>query len=180
MRFPKVRPTRQGGFSALEVFCAVVILTVAATAFCQSLVKGLCLADSTHQRALATQQARSVLEEIEEASFDQAFALYNASAADDPGPNAPGAGFAVSGLTPLANDADGLAGSIVFPVSGTQLRENLTLRTLGMPHDLNGDGAIDALNHAGDYRLLPVLVRVAWRGPNGPMQVELRTILSER
>jgi len=180
MRLPKLHRTRQDGFSALEVFCAVVVLTVAATAFGQSLVKGLCLSDSTHQRALAQQQARSVVEDLQGADFDQVFALYNASSADDAGQNAPGASFAVSGLTPLANDADGQAGAIVFPVSGTQLRENLTLHSLGMPHDLNGDGVIDAANHAGDYRLLPVLVRVSWRGPNGPMQVELRTILCAR
>ena len=50
---------------------------------------------------------------------------------------------------------------------------------MGMPRDLDGDGVIDALDHSGDYRLLPVLVRVAWRGSSGPAKLEFRTMLAD-
>jgi len=160
----------------------VLVLSIAATAFAQSMVAGLRLSDAMRQRGIALEGARRRIEELQDANFAQVFALYDANPANDPGGagTAPGANFTVDGLTPLANDADGMVGSITFPVSGTQLRENVTLRSLGMPHDLNGDGPVDAADHAADYQILPVLVRVSWRGPTAPMTVDLRTILSER
>jgi hypothetical protein len=36
-----------------------------------------------------------------------------------------------------------------------------------MPRDLNGDGAIDALDHTLDHRILPVRVAVTYQGPRG-------------
>jgi hypothetical protein len=44
---------------------------------------------------------------------------------------------------------------------------------------MNADGASDANDHSADYLLLPVLVRVRWRGPAGTTQVELHTWLAE-
>jgi hypothetical protein len=58
------------------------------------------------------------------------------------------------------------------------LREDVNLPELGMPRDLNGDGAVDAGNHSTDYRLLPVIVRVRWQGAGGPSQFELKTMLA--
>jgi hypothetical protein len=48
-----------------------------------------------------------------------------------------------------------------------------------MPRDLNADGVVDALNHVGDSRVLPVRVRIRWQSKNGPRTVELSTLLSE-
>ena len=48
---------------------------------------------------------------------------------------------------------------------------------LGMPRDLNGDGAIDSENHAKDYLLLPVCIRIEWRGLTGDREYELHTVL---
>ena len=50
-------------------------------------------------------------------------------------------------------------GEIVMPTlagSPEVLREDIANAPLGMPMDLNGDGAITATNHALDYTLLPV------------------------
>ena len=60
----------------------------------------------------------------------------------------------------------------------TELRENAVDTTIGMPRDLNLDGAVDALDHAGDYMILPVRVRVQWMGASGPRTVELQTQIS--
>jgi len=176
------KAAHRAGFTPLEILCAVVVLALAVSAFCQTLIGGLRLSDATRERTLAIEQARLKLEELQDANFAQVFALYDSSSANDPGGagTAPGPNFAVTGLTPRETDADVLAGSIVFPVVGTELRENVALRALGMPHDLNGDGNPDGVNHANDYQLLPVLVRISWRGPSGPMQVDLRTILCQR
>jgi type II secretory pathway pseudopilin PulG len=172
----------RAGFSQLELICAVAFLLIATLGFSQSLIAGMRLADATHERALAIQAARQCLEELEDGTFAQVFARYNADPADDPGVagSAPGSAFAVAGLNALGDDADGKVGEIVLPASGTQLREDLDLPELGLPRDLDGDGVIDATNHAGDYQLLPVLVRVEWRSKGAPMKVELRTFLCER
>ena len=77
-------------------------------------------------------------------------------------------------------DADGLAGQVIFPTRvgfPGALREDVVDAKLGMPRDLDGDGVIDTANHAGNYRLLPVIVRVRWRGATGNASAELRTML---
>jgi hypothetical protein len=43
------------------------------------------------------------------------------------------------------------------------LREDTNAPRYGLPWDLNGDGAIDANDHSGDYRQLPVVVRMRWK-----------------
>jgi len=176
--------TRPGGgtraaFSQLELLCAVAVLSMASLVLSRTMVASSQLASATRERSLAIEAARRVLEDLQDADFAAVFALYDANAANDPGP-APGASFAVEGLEPTPDDADGVVGEIVFPVSGTQLREDVDLPQLGMPRDLDGDGGTDALDHTANYQLLPVLVRVAWRGQTAPMQVELRTILARR
>jgi hypothetical protein len=83
----------------------------------------------------------------------------------------------------VAGDADGRVGEVIFPNGGngaTFLAENEVDPALGLTRDLNGDGAIDALDHSGDYRLLPVRVRVAWSGATGDRQIELEALLCLR
>ena len=178
------RPLRDGcsGFSQVELLCAITVLALAMLGFSVGLISSLRMASAVRERALATEHARRVIEELQDTNFAQVFALYDATAADDPGGagTAPGASFTVEGLTPVTDDADGKVGEIVFPVSGSQLREDVVSHSLGMPRDLNGNGAIDASDHAADYQLLPVLVRVRWRSQGAPMTVELRTILCQR
>jgi len=171
----------RGGFSQLELLCAITVLALATLGFSLGLISSGRLASAVRERTLATEHARRVLEELQDANFAQVFALYDANPANDPGGvPAPGASFVVEGLTPVADDPDGVVGEIRFPTSGNQLREDVVLHSLGMPRDLNGDGPIDAVNHAADYQLLPVLVRVHWRSQGADMTAELRTILCQR
>jgi hypothetical protein len=60
-----------------------------------------------------------------------------------------------------------------------ELREDVVDAGLGMPRDLNLDGVIDALDHSGDYRILPVRVLVEWTGMSGNRTHRLETVLSE-
>jgi hypothetical protein len=46
-----------------------------------------------------------------------------------------------------------------------------------MPNDLDGNGTIDALDHAANYRILPVRVRVRWQGVNGVRSMTADTVL---
>ena len=80
--------------------------------------------------------------------------------------------------TPVAGAPGGVAGHIFFPSVGPDLRENVVDPTLGMPRDLSGDILQDGFDHAADYFVLPVRVRVTWTGKSGPRFVELQTLLS--
>jgi len=57
------------------------------------------------------------------------------------------------------------------------LREDIEDPLLGLPRDLNGDGIIDSENHAKDFVVLPVRVRVRWRGVTGIRTVEVCSLL---
>jgi len=66
------------------------------------------------------------------------------------------------------------------PVGTTwELREDYQNEALGLPRDLNGDSMIDCADHAQDYIVLPILIRVEWQGPNGPRVFEMHTMLTE-
>jgi hypothetical protein len=65
-------------------------------------------------------------------------------------------------------------------VQGTELREDVVDTDLGLPRDLNGDGAIDGADHSADYRILPVRVTVSWTGQNGVRSMDFVTVLTER
>jgi type II secretory pathway pseudopilin PulG len=55
------------------------------------------------------------------------------------------------------------------------LREDFVDARLGLPRDLNGDSLIDDLDHSLDYVVLPVHVRISWRGAFGPRHYDLYT-----
>ena len=171
------------GFTLLELMIVMSVLLVAFLAMSQALVTSMRLTGVNRESALATDGIRErmeVLEGVEE--FSEVFALYNANPNDDPGlpGSAPGSGFAVAGLMPTEGDADGLVGEILFPTIGLELREDLEDAGLGMPRDLSGDNFVDRANHAGDYRLLPVLLRLRWNQGGLERSMEVRTLLADR
>ena len=48
-----------------------------------------------------------------------------------------------------------------------------------MPRDLNADLMIDDQDHARDYVVLPVTVRVAWQGKAGRRSFEMSTMFAK-
>jgi hypothetical protein len=168
----------------VEVMVAMSVLIVGLLAYTRTVASAALAARTTREATLATEAAWRVIETMRAQNFVQVFAMYDTTAADDPGGVvvSPGANFAVPGLSAVAGDPDGMPGEIVFPtmtVGGAlQLREDVVNAKLGMPRDLNGDGVVDGLNHAANYQLLPVLVRVRWRGAAGNGLVELPTMIS--
>ena len=124
-----------------------------------------------------------MLERIQAEAFPEAFRRYNAVGSDDPGgiDTAPGANFAVAGLSARADDPDGFPGEVQFPSpdgAPTELREDFDDLALGMPRDLDGDGAVTPMeSYATTYVILPVRIRVVWTSPAGPGVYELTTVL---
>jgi type II secretory pathway pseudopilin PulG len=167
----------------LEIVIAIVVLLVAALGVSKAILASGRAEQMTREADRATQAARRVLESIQAEPFAEAFRRYNANPADDPGGagTAPGANFSVAGLTAADGDADGLAGEVIFPrvtAAPAELREDAVDAALGTPRDLDGDGVIDGVDHANDYLLLPVRVRVRWRSAAGPGVAELRTLIA--
>ena len=167
----------------LEMTMAITVLVLGVVGSMQAMILLERSQERTKEVGRATQAARRVLEAIQAEAFAEAFRRYNGSTADDPGGagTAPGANFRVAGLSALPGDADGFPGEVVFPsptASPLELREDFADSDLGMPRDLNGDTFVDAANHATDYKLLPVQVRVVWRSASGPGVIELNTMLA--
>lgn len=158
----------------------LTLLTVGIGLFASTLGSVMGLGPSLRESSRAVESARSLIESLRAQEFDQLWALYNADPADDPfgAGTAPGAGFAVPGLSAVAGDADGLVGSVVFPQVGGELREDSADADLGLPRDLDLDGVVDSADHAGDYRVLPVLVRVEWQGKGPARRIDLHTTLA--
>ncbi|MBL8858074.1 MAG: prepilin-type N-terminal cleavage/methylation domain-containing protein [Planctomycetes bacterium] len=175
---------RRSGFTLIELAVGMAILVIGVLGFSQSLVSAQKLDVKNREMDRAAQAAREVMERMRAESFPDVFRRFNTVTADDPGGagTAPGAGFSVAGLTARAGDADGLPGEIIFPTlsaSPEAIHETVVNAQLGMPRDLNGDGVIDAADHSTDYRVLPVIVRVSWRGVGGDGYYELQTMLAD-
>lgn len=182
--------------TAIELVVASIILLIALLALASSMGASASLRSVTRENGIATDAAGNMLERLRDTSFDEVFALYNSYPDDDPdGPGtAPGNRFAVPLLEPLDSALDGLIGEIRFPTLDAvapgpvpagqptvlpQLREDFVDAALGMPRDLNGDLALDDLDHAEDYFILPVAIELRWRGANGNRVHRVYTMLCE-
>jgi hypothetical protein len=174
--------TRRAGFTLIELLVSFSALLIVLLGFSRMLLSSRMATSTTHEATLAKEAARSRMELLQATEFAQIFATYNADPNDDPGGagTAPGAGVAVRGLEAPEGDADGLPGEILFPVLNGALREDLAQSQLfGPVVDLNRDLVTDALDHAGDYRLLPVVVRVEWRSTGGDGRLEFRACVGD-
>jgi prepilin-type N-terminal cleavage/methylation domain-containing protein len=170
----------RGGFTLLEVMISSTVFLLVAGAVVTALVVSSALNMTNRETALASRAAQSIIEELKGTAFDEIFARFNATALDDPAAGtSPGDDFAVAGLDPQDGDADGFVGSIEFPGTGSTLLEEGDDVELGMPRDLDGLGGVDANDHAGDYRILPVRSVIRWNGQNGARTFELVTVLTD-
>lgn len=173
----------------LEVLFALPVVLIAASMLASTLVA------IAKQRAVALENAvvaaavQDTFERMRNEDLRDVFRLYNAEPFDDllgPG-TAPGNFFGVQGLTPLPGQPAGRVAEVRLPAlnRGTavapvwELREDLVDAELQMPRDLDGDSVVDDANHAGNYTVLPVHVRVTWQGRFGPRRFDMHTLLTE-
>ena len=177
-RSPRLRARAdESGFTLLELIMGTTVLAIGICGLAVTLVYSMTLAETNRESSEARIAAKEILERVRAVPVEEIFATFNATDEDDPS-GAPGSTFQ---LTRTATDGATAAytGLVEFPI-GTDpgvLREDLEDELLGMPRDLNGDGVIDAGNHAGDYKILPLRIKVVWRGKAGPRTFELCTVL---
>ena len=160
---------------------AVLILTVSVYLLSSTITAAIAHSSIKRERAIAVEASMNILERMRNERFDELFASYNSVPADDPGGvgTAPGSNFAVVGLSAWDDDADALAGELILPSSLAVLREDTENSLLSMPRDLNADLMIDDQDHATDYVVLPVTVRVAWQGKAGRRSFEMSTMFAK-
>ena len=156
------------GLTIIELLVVSVIVAIALNSMASAIINTTRLAPVHRENAIAIDAARSVIDELRSRDFFEVFARYNLDPTDDPatGPS-PGPFFAVDGLQLVNGDPDGFVGQIEFPTILGELREDFADRDFGMPRDLNQDGALDVLDHSGDYAVLPFRVRLQWRSHTG-------------
>jgi prepilin-type N-terminal cleavage/methylation domain-containing protein len=172
----KERRGKGAGFTLLELMIAIAVLAIAIGGISRSLAATSTLSRATEERGIAIDAALSVMESLRAETAGEVYVRYNEPTLDDPAVGfSPGRFFAVPSLTLRLGDADGFAGEIIFPGDGAQLLENGDDDELGLPRDLDADGVVDALDHSLNYTILPVRIRVEWRGVRGFQRVELYT-----
>jgi hypothetical protein len=187
-RGPRSFRVGTAGFTIVEVMVAVVVLVIAIVGIVISMLSAMALNRVNRETAIAQQAARRMIETVSGVPFRDCYTLYNTVLGDYGGVDFPefGPGFAVVGLQPQVGDADGLCGRIVFPevddgFGNIELREDVIDAGLGMPGDIDGDGAPNEPGDmSADYRLLPVRVLVEWRGVSGNRSIELESMMSQR
>jgi hypothetical protein len=164
-----------------EVMIAVAIMTLCVSLLSRTISSTAVHTAAKREKAIAVEAAKNVLEDMHNLPFGELFARYNADPTDDPGGpgTAEGPGIEVPLLTPRPDDGDGFVGEVILPASDAVLLENVTVKELGLPRDLNGDSQIDAVDHAGDYIVLPVTVRMEWTGRGGARTFELTTMFAD-
>lgn len=172
------RNSSEAGFTLIEVLVAGAFIAVAACGMSAVLAGSMSLTAVNKETAQARTAARRMLEELQNVPPGDVFSTFNTVTTDDPygAATAPGSIFSIQ-MKPAAIQVSGMTGTIIFPENLGELREDMKDPNLGMPRDLNGDGVIDSDNHAKDYLLLPVRIRVEWRGMTGEREYEIHTVL---
>ena len=173
------------GTSFVELLVVMVIMTVAVGIFAATVTSNARQRSHNREMVVASEAARSIIETMRGLEFEELYARFNVDTSDDPeSGDSPGPWFQVQGLQPLSSSTSGFQGMIHLPEhlrpdGGSELREDLIDSELGMPRDLTGDNLIDGADHAQDYMILPVRVRVEWRGHGGERSFELVTLMTE-
>lgn len=163
----------------VEVLVVFVIMTAALGVITSTLGNVGRLGPLNQETARALDASSAVIEDMRNLDFDELFVRYNSIDTDDPATGiSPGPFFAVDGLDLVPGDPDGFVGQVVLADVAGALREDFVDGDLGFPRDLNGDGVLDANDHAVDYGILPVCVRLEWRSRGRTRSYELFTTIT--
>lgn len=176
---PAPRASRESGIALYELMIAGAVLAIAACGLSVVLVSSLSTSARNREAAQARMATWQLMEQIQSIPVGDVYSTFNLCPEDDPlgEDTAPGGVFMIE-TKPAAIQVSNMTGEVLFPESEPGvLREDLHDPALGMPRDLNGDGIIDSENHARDYLVLPVRVRVRWRGVSGESSFEVCSLL---
>jgi type II secretory pathway pseudopilin PulG len=162
---------KASGFTLVEIGMAMTVLLVALMAMGASTLRMSSLRRQNRERALAQNAIRLISEQLHATADEVRRAGGDWSpefiAEISPGGSL-GNEFAIRGLNPQADTTT--VGTIEVMVDETA-SDAETGFELGMPRDLDGDGQILSSDVSANARILPVVVRVQWRGISGNVQI---------
>lgn len=169
----------EAGFSLFEILVASAVLAVAACAVTAAMIHGMAVGAMNTETQEAQETARKVLEQLSAVPVREVFARYNTNPLDDPSGPQTAVGNVV---TLVSSSGKTLDAEIIFPNAGdvSEIREDVQDPVLGLPRDLNADSVVDDQDHSVDYVMLPVRVRVTWRGVSGERSLDICSVLLDR
>lgn len=174
------RPQSRAGFSLVDVCLSMALLVVALGVLIGSTFSALELDRSNASLALANQALRGLSEEMQAMPIDEVLDAYVMLEGEQDSIRDTKLARLTMREKLLADDAGHLpVARATFPLDadGRTLREDLDAPELGLPRDLDGDGAIDADDHRADFRILPVVLELEWVSPSGPQTLRMSTVL---
>lgn len=176
------RSGRSAGLTLVEAMISTSVVAISLLATLGSIGTSMRVTRTVNEREVAQRAATAALQEMAATDFALLLATYDGNAANDPdgAGTAPGDSFAVADLSPPDGVLASAMGRVTLPLVGGQVREDVVIAALGMPRDLNGDGAVDALDHSADYKVLPVLVEVSWKGVDGDASIAMPRVFAAR
>ena len=159
----RVSSPSRAGFSLIDVCVSMALLAIALGILIGSSLSAMKLDQVNASTALASQALRGMCESMQAMPIDEVLDSYRIVEGEHESTRAP----KLARLTVRDELLAGSDGALPvarahFPLAedGT-LREDLELPELGLPRDLDGDGAIDSEDHTVDFRLLPVVLEAA-------------------
>jgi prepilin-type N-terminal cleavage/methylation domain-containing protein len=166
-RGPLQRRPRSSGFSLIEIVVATAVLAIGMLALTSTMWRVHALTASNEDRRLAQNDLRSISEQIialSEGALEEPETWAGTVSAAFALGGTPGNTFAIAGLEPIAGAPS--VGTIRVITDETLTDKTLGI-TLGMPRDLDGDGAATNTNVTANARLLPVVLDLQWSGGSG-------------
>ena len=155
---------KEAGFTLLEATVSLTILAVALLTLWGTMLSGTRTIAAAEERKLALNAAQGKLEELKSHSLAQLIASYGPSGSE-------GDTFLVEAID---DDADQAQGQIIFYTDETDTENG---EGLGFPMDLNGDGDAMDTDVSTGFNLLPVKIRVTWKGALGTQFVDVNSLL---
>lgn len=153
---PPILRARADGFSLVELIIGIALFTVAFMGLGALFVMNNRSSVLAVEETIAANAFRTMAERIRSTPFENVAATYQ------------GHSFTVA-------DLDGTGTVEVFVDETTSSAEG---DELGLPRDLDGDGAATSVNVGGDYQLLPIRIEVAWVNDDGPQTRSLSLLLT--
>jgi len=163
--------SRKGGLTLVELMVAMSVLMIGMLALTSSSLAAHTLRRGDHQQQLAGAALHSMMETTRAVS-SAALTDITGWGHALPAALAPGGSigntFDVPGLEPWEGARS--VGTIGVIVDETLTDGELGL-DMGLPRDLDNDGAIDNPDVRANARLLPIVISLRWRGVGGDRQL---------
>ena len=171
MRRPRPHPSHRAGFSLLETVIGISVVMIGMMAMTSTSLVVHSLEESDKARRLATNALQGAIEQVNadsNAAHDADVGWAPSLVATYAPGAVPGNAFDVAGLDPWPGIEQ--VGSIWVVTDETLTDDELGVE-LGMPRDLDGDGAVANDDVSGAATLLPVVVRLRWDGEAGQREL---------